>query len=91
MKVQYFLEVGIPPRKDGIDGSDLTLWSNIPFVPPKGTLLKVAEDDVFREVQTVYWEDNGWFEGLLQVFFKFGGEVKNLKALTKLGWKEADK
>lgn len=86
MKIHYELEVGIPERKDGIDGLNFTIESTIPFVPFVGMMLLVSKGDMFREVESVFWGEGK----ALRVFFKFGGEcdAADLKHLRKVGWKE---
>lgn len=82
MKVQYLIEVEIPPRKSGVDGENVMIVGDIPFVPQIGMYLIVANGDDCRKVESVYWD---FRNGLLQVFFEFCEHTK-LKDVLRAGW-----
>ncbi len=85
MNVQYHLEVSIPRRKDGINGQNVTLIGDIPFVPQIGMFIIAAKGDDCRKVESVYWGDEGTGKPLLQVFFEFC-ELTKLKDVLRAGW-----
>lgn len=80
--ILFDLEIPIRPRK-GIDGTNVTVSREMPFVPQIGMKIQVVADDEYREVEGVYWSPT---EGLA-VFLQFDEDAK-LSRLKKLGWKE---